>query len=305
MHLNYTILYNAVPVLIGLIVIESVFLMKEKREDKKNFISSIAIALLNVPFSTITNLAGLYLYTFIYHFRICSISPHSWIAWIFLVFADELSYYWFHRISHQTRLLWASHKVHHSSQKFTLTSGLRVPWTGGLTGSFLFWAWLPFFGIMPFMVLFIKSLAALYQFWLHTETIHQLPKWFEAVFNTPSHHRVHHSSDIIYLDKNYGGTMIIYDRLFGTFQKETFNPKYGLTSDIDSSNPITIELDEWKNLITDLKRSKTWKDRIRYLFDSPGWTPDENYKTTKKLQLELKTIEYKELINEMENQAST
>jgi sterol desaturase/sphingolipid hydroxylase (fatty acid hydroxylase superfamily) len=289
MHLNYTILYNAVPVLIGLIIIESVFLMKEKREDKKNFISSVAIALLNVPFSTITNLAGLYLYTFIYDFRICSISPHSWMAWIFLVFADELSYYWFHRISHQTRLLWASHKVHHSSQKFTLTSGLRVPWTGGLTGSFLFWAWLPFVGIMPFMVLFMKSLAALYQFWLHTETIAKMPIWFEAIFNTPSHHRVHHSSDIMYLDKNYGGTMIVYDKVFGTYQDEIFTPKYGLTSDIDSSNPFKIELDEWKNLITDLKRSKTWKDRVRYLFDSPGWSPEESYKTTKKLQLELKS----------------
>src|SRR6185312_9080380 len=184
MHLNYTILYNAVPVLIGLIVIESVFLMKEKREDKKNFISSIAIALLNVPFSTITNLAGLYLYTFIYHFRICSISPHSWIAWIFLVFADELSYYWFHRISHQTRLLWASHKVHHSSQKFTLTSGLRVLWTGGLTGSFLFWAWLPFFGIMPFMVLFadLPSIISLIGCYIRSSVKGFFRKKYDIIF---------------------------------------------------------------------------------------------------------------------------
>lgn len=284
MHLNYTILYQAVPVLILLIIIESVFLMKEKREDNNNFISSIVMALLNIPFSTLTNVAALYLYTLIYHFRIFTISYHSFIAWIFLIFADEFSYYWYHRMSHQARILWASHKVHHSSQKFTLTSGLRVPWTGGLTGSFLFWTWLPFIGIMPFMVLFIKSAAALYQFWLHTETIYQMPKWFEAVFNTPSHHRVHHSSNILYLDKNYGGTLVIFDKLFHTYQQEIFAPTYGLTSDIDSSNPFVIELDEWKNVVADLKKSKTWKDRFHYLFDSPGWSRDGKNQTTKQLQ---------------------
>lgn len=284
MHLDYTILYNAVPVLIVLIVIESVFVMKEKREDSYNFISSISMALLNIPVSTITNVAGLYLYTLIYHFRIFTLSANYWWVWIFLFFADEFSYYWYHRMSHQARILWASHKVHHSSQKFTLTSGLRVPWTGGICGSFLFWTWLPFIGLAPFMVLFMKSLAAIYQFWLHTETIHKMPKWFESFFNTPSHHRVHHSSDIIYLDKNYGGTMIIYDKLFGTYQKEIFKPKYGLTSDINSSNPFIIELDEWKNIITDLKKSKKWKDRIHYLFDSPGWSHDGKCRTTKQLQ---------------------
>jgi len=284
MHLDYTILYNAVPVLIVLTVIESVFVMKEKREDSYNFISSISMALLNIPFSTITNVAGLYLYTLIYHFRIFSISSYSWMIWIFLFFADDFSYYWYHRFSHQARILWASHKVHHSSQKFTLTSGLRLPWTGGIGGSFLFWTWLPFIGLAPFMVLFMKSLAAIYQFWLRTETIHKMPKWFEAFFNTPSHHRVHHSSDIIYLDKNYGGTMIIYDKLFGTYQEEIFKPRYGLTSDINSSNPFIIELDEWKNIITDLKKSKRWKDSIHYLFDSPGWSHDGKCRTTKQLQ---------------------
>jgi len=305
MHLNYTILYNALPVLIFLIIIESVFLMKEKREDKKNFISSILMAFLNVPFSTLTNITGLYLYTIIYHFRFFTISTHSWIAWIGLVFGDELAYYWFHRMSHQIRILWAPHKVHHSSQKYTFTSGLRVPWTGGLTGSFLFWAWLPLFGFLPAMVLFMKSLAALYQFWLHTETIHKMPAWFEAIFNTPSHHRVHHSSDIIYLDKNYGGTMILYDKIFGTYQEEIFKPKYGLTSDINSANAVSIEIDEWKHLFRDLKKSKNGKDRLRYLFDSPGWSTDEDYETTKKLQRNLKENEVYTAVSKTKDLSTT
>lgn len=283
MHLNYTIFYHAVPVLIILIIVESVFVMKEKREDRDNFISSFTMVLINIPFSTIANGLGLYLFTFIYHFRIFTISPHYWWAWVFLFFADEFSYYWFHRMSHQARFLWASHQVHHSSQKFTLTSGLRVPWTSGFTGSYFFWAWLPFIGVHPYMVLFMKSVGAIYQFWVHTETINKMPKWFEAFFNTPSHHRVHHSSDIAYLDKNFAGTMIIYDKLFGTYQEEIFKPKYGLTTDIASSNPFVIEFDGWKHLITDLKKSKNWKEGIHYLFDYPGWRPDGKSMTTKKL----------------------
>lgn len=287
MHVDYTILYSSLPVIIVLIIVESVFLMKEKREDTNNFISSFVMVLCNFPLSTIANGLGLYLFAVIYHFRIFTISPHYWWIWAFLFFADEFSYYWYHRMAHQIRFLWASHKVHHSSQKFTLTSGLRVTWTSGFTGSYLFWAWMPFIGIQPYMVLFMKSISAIYQFWIHTETIHKMPKWFEAFFNTPSHHRIHHSSDIAYLDKNHGGTMIIFDKLFGTYQEEIFKPKYGLTCDIHSSNPFVIELDGWKNLLNDIKKSKNWKDRIHYLFDSPGWSPDGSSKTSKQLQKEI------------------
>lgn len=284
MHLDYTILYHSLPIVIILIIAESVFLMKEKREDRYNFISSLVMVLCNIPLSTIANTLGLYLFTVIYHFRIFSIPGQFGLVWVFLFFADDFSYYWYHRMSHQIRFLWASHKVHHSSQKFTLTSGLRVPWTSGFAGSYLFWSWLPFIGFEPYMILFMKSISAIYQFWIHTETINKMPKWFEAFFNTPAHHRVHHASDVAYLDKNHGGTLIIYDKLFGSYQEEIFKPMYGLTSDINSCNPFAIELDEWKNIITDLKKSKKWKDRVHYLFDSPGWSHDGKCRTTKQLQ---------------------
>lgn len=205
-----------------------------------------------------------------------------------MFFSDDFSFYWFHRFSHKIRFLWASHKVHHSSEKLTFISGLRVPWTSDLTGNFLFWAWMPFIGFAPYMVIFMKSASVLYQFWLHTETIKKLPKWFEAAFNTPSHHRVHHSSDVEYLDKNHAGTLIIWDKFFGTYQEEIFKPKYGLTENIKSFNPFVIAFHEWKSLFNDFKKAKSLSHGIQYLFNSPGWSHDGSTKTTKQLQSELK-----------------
>ena len=136
------------------------------------------------------------------------------------------------------------------------------------------------------MLLFVKTASIAYQFWLHTETINKMPKWFEAVLNTPSHHRVHHGSDIEYLDKNHGGILIIWDKIFGTYKQETHTPTYGLTKNIPSLNLIKIEFYEWKNLINDLRKSKTLKDRWYYLFGSPGWSRNGVSKTTQQLQAE-------------------
>jgi hypothetical protein len=130
----------------------------------------------------------------------------------------------------------------------------------------------------------MKSLTAIYQFWLHTETINKLPRWLEAIFNTPSHHRVHHGSDVEYLDKNHGGITIVWDKIFGTYQEEIHTPKYGLTKNIGSYNPIVIFLFEWKNIFKDLRRSKNVREFINYLFNAPGWSSDGKSKTTKQLQ---------------------
>jgi sterol desaturase/sphingolipid hydroxylase (fatty acid hydroxylase superfamily) len=178
--------------------------------------------------------------------------------------------------------------VHHSSEKFTFSAGIRVPWTADFTGNFLFWCWMPLIGIKPEMILYMKSVSVLYQFWMHTETITKLPKWFEAFFNTPSHHRVHHGSDVEYLDKNNGGTLIIWDKLFGTFQGETFTPTYGLTDHFKSSNPFKIVFHEWNKIFLDLKKTKDLKYMIFYLIKPPGWSHDGSTKTSKQLQLELK-----------------
>ena len=282
------ILYKAAPALAILLLAEVVYMVIEHRHDKKDMLTSIGLALGALPVSFIINGVVLYTYTLIYQLRLFTIPGNYWWAWVILFLGDDLSYYWYHRISHQVRFLWASHIVHHSSEKFTLSSGLRIPWTSNLTGTFLFWAWMPLIGIEPAMVILMKSVSVIYQFWMHTETIKKLPGWFEAVFNTPSHHRVHHSSDVEYLDKNHAGTLIIWDKLFGTYQEEIFKPKYGLTENIRSSNPVVIAFHEWKNIFSDLKKTKKIKDRLSYFFKPPGWSHDGNTKTTKQLQSELK-----------------
>ena len=285
MHFD-TIFYHATPALIVLIGIEAVYVVKEKRDDIKDIFLSLAFVLGRLPVSTLINGLTLYTYTLTYHFRFFTLPANCWWAWVICFFSDDFSFYWFHRLSHQIRFLWASHSVHHSSEKYTFISGLRVPWTSELTGNFLFWAWMPLIGIEPFMIVWMKSIAVLYQFWMHTETIKKLPKWFEAFFNTPSHHRVHHGSDIAYLDKNHGGTLIIWDKIFGTFQQEIFKPTYGLTENIKSFNPFVIAFHEWKKIFKDFRRAKKLRDRIRYLVCPPGWSHDGSTKTTKQLQAE-------------------
>lgn len=284
MHLDPDIFYHFVPVLLLLIGVEAIFMMKEKREDNKDMFSSFFMALGHIPFSALTKGIVLFLYFLIYQFRFFTLPINCWWAWVICFFCDDLSYYWFHRFSHKLRFLWASHKVHHSSKKYRLSTGFRVPWTGDLSGTFLFWAWMPLIGFDPYMILFMKSASAIYQFWLHTETIHKLPKWFEAVFNTPSHHRVHHGSDLAYLDKNHAGNLIIWDKMFGTYQEEIFTPTYGLTENITSYNPFVIAFDEWNKIIQDIKKAKLLKDRFNYFFDTPGWSHDGSTKTTKQLQ---------------------
>jgi sterol desaturase/sphingolipid hydroxylase (fatty acid hydroxylase superfamily) len=147
---------------------------------------------------------------------------------------------------------------------------------------------MPLIGIEPSLVLFAKSASIIYQFWLHTESIGKLPKWFEAIFNTPSHHRVHHASDVEYLDKNHAGTLIIWDKLFGTYQEETYKPTYGLTQNIHSFNPLVIEFHEWKNVVKDFKKSKDLNIRLQYLINAPGWSHDGSTQTTQQLQAGLK-----------------
>src|SRR6476659_935822 len=227
MHLA-TNLHLLIPALLVLIGAETAFLVKEHRFNGKDMFSSFVLFAGGLLISLITSGITVFTYAFIYQFRIFNIPATPWWLWLILFFGDDLSYYWYHRISHQVRFFWASHIVHHSSENFNLTSGLRVPWTGNLTGTFLFWAWMPLIGIEPYLVIYMKSVSVIYQFWVHTETISKLPKWIENIFNTPSHHRVHHSSNVEYLDKNFAGTLIIWDKFFGTFKEETTLPVYGL-----------------------------------------------------------------------------
>lgn len=264
-----------------------IFAVKTQRElyDVKDAATSISLGLGNLFAGILTKTIILFVFVFIYEYRIFTLPSNKWYTWVLVFFADDFSYYWFHRISHSVRWFWASHVVHHSSERYNLAAALRQNWTGNITGSFLFWSWMPFVGFEPGLILFQQSISLLYQFWIHTEAINKCPKWFEYFFNTPSHHRVHHGSDLLYLDKNHAGILIIWDRMFETFQPEMHRPRYGLTKNVNSYNPVKVAFHEWINLGKDLKKSKNLKDIWNYTFNSPGWSHDGSSKTTRQLRL--------------------
>jgi sterol desaturase/sphingolipid hydroxylase (fatty acid hydroxylase superfamily) len=199
------------------------------------------------------------------------IDPHSALAWLAVVLAVDLLYYVYHRVSHRVRLIWAAHQAHHNSRYFNYATALRQKWNPWF--ELMVWTPLPLLGMPPWMMFTAWSANLVYQFFVHTETIGRLPRWFEFVFNTPSHHRVHHGSDHDYLDKNYGGILIIWDRLLGTFRSETYRPTYGLTKNIDSTNVFTLQYHEFGALWQDLRSSRRVRDWLGYTFGPPGWQP--------------------------------
>jgi sterol desaturase/sphingolipid hydroxylase (fatty acid hydroxylase superfamily) len=174
--------------------------------------------------------------------------------------------------------------VHHSSPKYNLAAALRQTWTGSITGGFIFWAWLPLVGVHPFIVFFFQQTSLLYQYWIHTEFIQKMPNWFEQFFNTPSHHRVHHGTDLDYLDTNYAGVLIIWDRIFGSFKAEEARPNYGLTKQIESYNPAKIAFYEWVQIGKDLMHAKSIKQVAGFLFGPPGWSDDGSRLTVEQMR---------------------
>ncbi|MBP94220.1 MAG: C-5 sterol desaturase [Flavobacteriaceae bacterium] len=284
------IILFAIPFFILAMLLELYVTTKQqiKTYETKDAFSSIAMGLGNVFLGFLSKAIVLLALFWVYNnFRFFTI-PITWWSFILIFFADDFSYYWFHRISHESRLFWASHVVHHSSQKYNLSTALRQTWSGGFY-SFVFWLWMPLLGFHPAMILLQMSISLLYQFWIHTEAIDKMPKWFEAVFNTPSHHRVHHGSNPLYLDRNHAGILIIWDKLFGTFQPELKNEKviYGLVKNIDTYNPIKIAFLEWGNMFKDVFiGKKSIKNRFLYFIKPPGWTHDGTGKLSDDLRRE-------------------
>lgn len=202
---------------------------------------------------------------------------------------DDLRYYLHHRIAHRCRWPWAMHIIHHSSRRYSLAVALRQGWTKHFTGTTVLKIPLVLVGFNPILVIFCGALNAVYQFFLHTETVHKLPKWFEAVFNTPSHHRVHHGKNPEYLDSNYAGTLIIWDKIFGTFVPESDNayPDYGLVKDFETFNPFKIFIHEYWGILKDVFGSnRSVKDRLLYIVAPPGWSHDNSRKTSKDIKRE-------------------
>jgi sterol desaturase/sphingolipid hydroxylase (fatty acid hydroxylase superfamily) len=206
--------------------------------------------------------------------RIATLPLDSASAFALLFIGQEFCYYWYHRAAHRVRWFWATHAVHHSPNELTLASALRLGWTGKLTGTALFFTPLIWLGFPPGAVLACVVLNLLYQFWVHATWIPKLGP-LEWVLNTPSHHRVHHGSNVDYLDCNYGGVLIVFDRLFGTFveERDDIAIRYGLTTPITTYNPIRIALHEWANLARDLYRARNARQALMALLAPPGTRP--------------------------------
>jgi sterol desaturase/sphingolipid hydroxylase (fatty acid hydroxylase superfamily) len=219
-------------------------------------------------------------------FQIATI-PVTWATFLLCFVLDDLRFYVHHRIAHRVRWVWAMHVVHHSSQNYNLPIALRQSWTKHFTGTMMLKIPLVLVGFDPIMVTFCGVLNATYQFFLHTETIDRMPRWYEAIFNTPSHHRVHHGTNPRYLDANYAGTLIIWDRLFGTFEAERADdpPIYGLVKQLDTLNPVTVLTHEYVGIARDAsQRDLRWWQRLAYVFAPPGWSHDGSRETTQSIR---------------------
>lgn len=205
----------------------------------------------------------------------------AWWAWPLCFVLDDLAYYWFHRSAHRVRWFWASHVIHHSSQHYNLSTALRQTWTGFFSLSFLFRLPLFLIGFPVGMVLFCAGLNLVYQFWIHTEQVGRMPRWFEAVMNTPSHHRVHHGTHPRYLDTNYAGVFIVWDRLFGTFTPEddAIPRRYGLIRQLASFNPLWAAVHEWVGIARDVVHAP-WGAKAGYVLREPGWSHDGSRMTS-------------------------
>jgi sterol desaturase/sphingolipid hydroxylase (fatty acid hydroxylase superfamily) len=204
--------------------------------------------------------------------------PLAWWVWPLAILGDDFCYYWFHRAHHEVRCLWAAHVNHHSSQRFNLATALRQSWTTPFTAP-LFWAPLALLGIHPLMIMTAQAVSLLYQFWIHTELIDRLGP-LEWVLNTPSHHRVHHGANAQYLDRNYGGILIVWDRLFGSFEPEGEKVRYGITHQLETFNPIRIAFHEWADIVRDVAGARTWRERAGFVFGPPGWSPEAGVGTS-------------------------
>jgi sterol desaturase/sphingolipid hydroxylase (fatty acid hydroxylase superfamily) len=210
----------------------------------------------------------------------------AWYIWVLCQFLDDHNYYWYHRLSHTVRLFWAAHIVHHSSENFNLGSGIRNGWFTLFYKDF-FWLWMPIIGFEPIMVATCLGIQAVYQFHLHTQAITNMG-FLEKFMNTPRQHQVHHACNYEYLDKNHGGFLNIFDRMYGTYldlSKEV-NIKYGVLHPPKSYNPLVIATHEFRDIVKDVKKVNTWKHKLMYVFGPPGWSHDGSSKTVRQMREE-------------------
>ena len=279
---------------IGIEVLLSHFHLK-KYYSIKETLMNVYLCLLNGGIDLLFRAIYLVVLLWFYKFHVVNFSFNPWLYWILLFILEDIAFYVEHRVDHYCRIFWAVHVTHHSSEEFNLTTGFRSSVLQPIY-RFVYFIPLVLLGFQPIDIVFMYSLTQIYGILVHTQYINKMPRWFEAVFVSPSHHRVHHASNILYLDKNMGMVLIIWDRLFGTFQQELQEEpvKYGLTKQLDNPHhPAKIIFHEWMDLGTDLKKKVSLITKIKYLFMPPGWSHDGSTKTAKQLRKEIAKLTLK------------
>ncbi len=278
----------AIPAFVLLILIEAVigrYSPKKSNYEMRDSAASLLMGLGNFAIGLVNfGIVGA-VALWVYQYSLFDIGYHWW-AFVLILFAEDFVYYWFHRLSHEHRIWWAAHINHHSSQYYNLTTALRQTWTGAFIGTWIPWLLLSFIGFPLALILFQKGISLVYQFWIHTEAIDRMWKPVEAVMNTPSHHRVHHATNPKYLDANYAGIFIIWDKLFGSFVPEDkAEPcRYGIVKQIASFNPLIIAFHEWVGIFSDLFHAKSFKAAFMYIFGPPGWSEDGSRLTSRMIK---------------------
>lgn len=275
-------------IVIGLEIILSHLRLKKYYTVKETFMN-IYLCLLNGGIDLLFRAVYIVILISFYQFHFIDFSFSSFLYWALLFILEDLVFYIEHRVDHYCRLFWAVHVTHHSSEEFNLTTGFRSSVLQPLY-RFIYFMPLVLLGFKPIDIIFMYSLTQIYGILVHTQYIDKMPKWFESVFVSPSHHRVHHASNVRYLDRNMGMVLIIWDRLFGTFQIELPNDpvKYGLTKQVENPHHLTkIIFHEWQNITSDLKKKLPLSIKLKYLIMPPGWSHDGSTKTAKEMRKEL------------------
>jgi sterol desaturase/sphingolipid hydroxylase (fatty acid hydroxylase superfamily) len=279
----------AVPFFIALILIELMWIHLTKRGGRyetRDAVTSLVMGAGNVASGIVLGFIAWGFFMALWEITPLDLGTAWWVVALCFVL-DDLRYYWVHRFGHRIRWVWASHVNHHSSQHYNLTTALRQTWTGTFTFMMVVRAPLILLGFHPAMVLFCGGLNLIYQFWIHTEAIGKLPRWVEAVMNTPSHHRVHHGRNPRYLDANYAGVFIIWDRVFGTFvpEREDEKPDYGLVENIGTFNPLRVAFHEWVAIFRDIAQPGLGlRERLKYALAPPGWSHDGSRRTSEEIK---------------------
>jgi sterol desaturase/sphingolipid hydroxylase (fatty acid hydroxylase superfamily) len=272
----------AIPLFIALIVIELLWAKRHRPEsyEPRDTLTSLALGTGSTVAGALFGGFVAVLAIWLYEHRLLDIG-WAWWAWPLCFVLDDFAYYWAHRTGHRVRWFWAAHVNHHSSQHYNLSTALRQTWTGFFALGFIFRIPLALIGFHPAMLLFCGAINLIYQFWIHTEAIGRLPRWFEAVMNTPSHHRVHHATNPRYLDANYAGTFIIWDRLFGTFVAEVDDEqiRYGIVKQLGSFNILWAVFHEWIGIARDVGTAP-WRHKLSYIWRPPGWSHDGSRDTS-------------------------